>query len=285
MIDIQNLSFSYKGNSLYENLTVSFKRGHIYGLLGKNGSGKTTLLSLITGALFPKKGSLQTLESYPKNRDASMLSEIFYLPENFILPELSTKNYIKLYSFFYPNFRYEQFKEYCKIFEVKETKKLQSLSMGQQKKFLIAFGLACNCKLNLLDEPTNGLDIPSKSIFRRLITSCINEENTFIISTHQVKDIENIIDHVCIIEDGQLALDHSLDVINNAIYMGIEEGVDNTEIYSEPLALGQYSVVKENINQQHSPIDLELLFNASIANASKLDEVCSSYVKGENYER
>jgi len=285
MVDIQNISFSYKNHSLYEELTIDFKKGHIYGLLGKNGSGKTTLLGLISGALLAKKGTLKTLEFDPKNKEASMLSNIFYLPESFILPELSSSSYVKLYSPFYPNFNHESFNEYCQVLEVKEAKKLQSLSMGQQKKFLIAFGLACNCKLNLLDEPTNGLDIPSKSTFRRLITSCINEENTFIISTHQVKDIENIIDHICIIEDGKLALDHSLDVINNAIYMGIEEGVDNTEIYSEPLALGQYSVVKENIDKQHTPIDLELLFNASIANASKLDEVCISYIKGGNYER
>ncbi|RXK14645.1 ABC transporter ATP-binding protein [Halarcobacter mediterraneus] len=281
MLSIEKLNFSYKKKALYKDLSINFRKSHIYGLFGKNGSGKTTLLGLISGTLFSKEGKIRTLGFDPKNRETSMLSEIFYLPEQFILPELSSKNFVKLYSSFYPNFSITEYKEYSNSLEIEDSKNLKNLSMGQQKKFLLAFGLACNCKLNILDEPTNGLDIPSKSVFRRLVSSCIDETKCFIISTHQVKDIENIIDYVCILNNAEFVLDISLEYLSKIIEMKIQDSVSGEELYTEAIALGQYSVIKENKSGNTSNIDMELLFNASILDNSKLQEFC----KGKENEK
>jgi len=272
MVKIRNLQFSYKKKILYQDFDIAFDSEHIYGLLGKNGSGKTTLLSLISGGLFAKNGKIDTLGYNPKDRNADMLSQIFYLPEQIILPALSSKNYLKLYTSFYPNFNMSDFEKYAKLFEVEEVKNIGKLSMGQQKKFLLSFGLASNCPLNLLDEPTNGLDIPSKTIFRKMIASCASEDKTFIISTHQVKDIENLIDHVCIVEDAQVALNASIKDINDNLEMSQQNALDGSEIYSQEIGLGQFTVIKENSTAKANSIDLELLFNATIKNKKALNK-------------
>lgn len=272
MIDIKSLEFSYKNKSLYKDFDITFKQGCIYGLLGKNASGKTTLLGLISGNLFYKHGSINTLGYNPKNRDASMLSQIFYLPEQFILPSISAKEYVKLYSPFYPNFSNSKFEEYARVFEVESVNKLTDLSMGQQKKFLLSFGLATNSKLNLLDEPSNGLDIPSKSIFRKLIASCATNEKTFIISTHQIKDIENLIYNVCMVDKGQIALNQSIETLSNTLEVSLEDRLDGSEIYYEEVGLGRFSVLKHNTNSKPNSIDLELLFNATLSKKSILNE-------------
>ncbi len=273
MVDIKNLQFAYKKKPLYKDFNLNFEAGHIYGLLGKNGSGKTTLLGLISGNLFAKDGDINTLGYNPKDRDAFMLSQIFYLPEQFLLPLISSKDYVKLYAVFYPNFNHSDFERYTKEFEVEDVKKLKSLSMGQQKKFLLSFGLATNCPLNLLDEPTNGLDIPSKTIFRRLIAASADKEKTFIISTHQIKDIENLINQVSMISDGQVALNSSLEALSNGLEMIEQSDLDGFEIYSEDAGLGKLNVIRPNDGTSASSIDLELLFNATLTNSKEINKV------------
>lgn len=276
MVKIKNLQFSYKDKILYQDFDILFDSGHVYGFLGKNGSGKTTLLGLISGGLFAKDGEIDTLGYNPKDRNADMLSQIFYLPEQIILPALSSKDYLKLYTPFYPNFSMSNFEKYAKLFEVEEVKKIGELSMGQQKKFLLSFGLASNCPLNLLDEPTNGLDIPSKTVFRKIMASCASEDKTFIISTHQVKDIENLIDHVCIVEDAQVALNASIKDINDTLEMSQQNALDGSEIYNHEIGLGQFAVIKANSTAKANSIDLELLFNATIKNKEALNQALTS---------
>jgi len=271
MVYIENLQFSYKNKLLYK-FNIKFDAGHIYGLLGKNASGKTTLLGLISGNLFTNKGKIKTLGYNPKSRDANMLEQIFYLPEQFILPAISSKEYIKLYSVFYPNFSHSDFERYTKEFEVENVKKLKSLSMGQQKKFLLSFGLSCNCPLNLLDEPTNGLDIPSKTVFRRLIASSATKEKTFIISTHQINDIENLIDQVSIISDRKVTLNSSIDSLSNSLVMIQKSHLDGSEIYSEDAGLGRFNVIQTSNDDGSNSINLELLFNATLTNSEALNQ-------------
>lgn len=246
MIEIQNLLFFYDSNPLYQDFNASFCAGHVYGLLGKNGSGKTSLLGLISGTLFAKKGGITTLGYNANERKPAMLANIFYLPEPFSLPKMSTKTYLSLYSGFYPKFNLKEFNYYCEMFEITNVKTLSRMSMGQQKKFLIAFGLATNCQLNLLDEPTNGLDIPSKTIFRRAISASATEEKTFIISTHQVKDIENLVDHICIVDHGKQILNQSTETLSQQLSFTHQTSLDGNEFYTEPAGLGQYQVINQN---------------------------------------
>jgi ABC-2 type transport system ATP-binding protein len=212
MIEINGLSFRYpKGDRLFENMNLSLPKGGVCGLLGKNGSGKTTLLKLIAGLIFPLEGDCRVDKQEPKLRNPSVLQEICFLSEDLYVPALKPNDYVKFYASFYPRFD-KEFLEHCmKEFELPSNMLLTNFSYGQKKKFLIAFGLATHSRLFILDEPTNGLDIPSKTIFRKLLASAITDEKLFIISTHQVHDVERLIDEVVILDQGRIIFNQHLD--------------------------------------------------------------------------
>src|ERR1017187_980154 len=187
MIQIKNLSFGYNRKKLlYKNLTLTLEAGSIYGLLGKNGAGKSTLLKNLVGLLFPTEGSILVNGYAPKKRLPSFLETIYFIPEEVYVPALTIHRYMNLFSPFYPGFDKVKFFDYLAQLDVKDEGKLNTLSFGQQKKFIIAFALACNTRILLLDEPTNGLDIPSKIRFRKLIASVFNDDRMIFISTHQI---------------------------------------------------------------------------------------------------
>jgi ABC-2 type transport system ATP-binding protein len=212
MIEIKKLDYYYQKNTpLFQDLNFDLKSGGICGLLGKNGAGKTTLLKLMAGLLFPKTGHIQVMQAAPKTRTPELLQNIFLLPDAFSLPAMPIKRYLACYTPFYPNFNLSVYEAAAAAFELPVVKKLTNLSYGQQKKFLLAFGFATGAKLFLFDEPTNGLDIPSKQQFRKLLATHVADDRSFIISTHQVKDIENLIDSVLILDQGKNIFNQSID--------------------------------------------------------------------------
>lgn len=264
MIHIDNLSFGYSPEKLlYKNLTLSLQAGNIYGLLGKNGAGKSTLLKNICGLLFPVKGTITVQGFIPKKRLPSFLQTIYIIPEEVYVPSVSIERYCKLFSPFYPGFNHMQFFQYLHDLEVEKQSRLDALSFGQQKKFIIAFALACNTSVLLLDEPTNGLDIPSKSLFRKLIASMMNEDRIIFISTHQTRDLENLIDNVLIIDQGDLLLDASVHEIGQKLsFKTVNEISQNRRVLFWEETYKGYAVVEENTEQESSYINLEHLFNA-----------------------
>jgi ABC-2 type transport system ATP-binding protein len=264
MIAIQNLSFGYnKKKLLYKNLTLTLQAGSIYGLLGKNGAGKSTLLKNLIGLLFPTDGSILVNGFTPKKRLPSFLETIYLIPEEVHVPPLTIKQYKKLFAPFYPHFDEAKFFSYLEQLDVKDQGKLNTLSFGQQKKFIIAFALACNTKVLLLDEPTNGLDIPSKIKFRKLIASVFNEDRMIFISTHQIRDLDNLIDRVIIVDNGELLLNASIGEISEKLcFKTVNEVADiNKVLYAEESLKG-FSVVTENTDREDSKVNLEHLFNA-----------------------
>jgi ABC-2 type transport system ATP-binding protein len=211
MITIHDLTFRYdKKIPLFDHLELELAPGHIYGLLGKNGAGKTTLLKLICGLTFPMGGTIMAGEKTPGERKPEYLQELFFLPEEVYLPAANPSKLLSLYAGFYPAFNEADFRSMLKQFEVDYDQKLSKLSYGQKKKVLIAFALACNTRYLLLDEPTNGLDIPSKATFRSMLAGSCNEERIILISTHQVRDLESLIDHVLILDQGSIILSRSV---------------------------------------------------------------------------
>ena len=271
MIQIKNLSFGYeKRKPLYKNLTLNLPVGSIYGLLGKNGAGKSTLLKNFIGLLFPTNGEVLVNGFMPKKRLPCFLETIYFIPEEVYVPSLTIDGYKKLFAPFYPLFNEEQFYSYLGLLDVNDTGKLNTLSFGQQKKFIIAFALACNTKILLLDEPTNGLDIPSKIKFRKLISSVFTEDKMIFISTHQIRDLDNLIDNVIIVDNGELLLQASLSEIANKLSFKIVDAImdDDEVLYSEPSLKG-YSVVVQNTTCEESKVNLEYLFNAITGNPSK----------------
>jgi ABC-2 type transport system ATP-binding protein len=268
MIDIQNLSFGYHPKKLlYRNLNLSLPAGNIYGLLGKNGAGKSTLLKNIIGLLFPTAGKVLINGFVPCRRWPSFLETIYFIPEEVHVPALTVERYLNLFVPFYPLFDKDQLYQYLEELDVQTKAKLNTLSFGQQKKFIIAFALACKTKILLMDEPTNGLDIPSKKRFRKLIASVMNEERTIFISTHQIRDLENLIDQVIIVDDGDLLLNASLDSITEKLcFKTVDEVPANTNILYEEDVLKGKSIVIENTLQQPTKVNLEHLFNAVTEN-------------------
>jgi ABC-2 type transport system ATP-binding protein len=275
MISITGLDFAYKKKkNLFTNLNLELQGGNIYGLLGKNGVGKTTLLKIISGLLFPQKGECRVLGFEPKKRHPDMFSEIFIIAEELFVPQLSIKEFRDLYSPFYPRFKTNEFHNYMEEFSISEKEKLPRLSYGQKKKFLIAFGLSTDCRILILDEPTNGLDIPGKSQFRKYMASSINEERVFIISTHQVRDMQQLIDPVIILDNGEKIFQRSVTEINESLgvrFVKDEPDPDKTLFYEKVIG-GYSSLAADDVNGS-ADIDLELLFNAVIKNGKKINEV------------
>jgi ABC-2 type transport system ATP-binding protein len=275
MIYFKEVHFGYgKRKPLYKNLQLEVQAGHIYGLLGKNGAGKSTLLKLIAGLVFPVSGKLNVLGQEPARRQPSFLEKIFLIPEEIETPDVDVIAFADDYAPFYPNFNKEQFMQLLHDFDV-PLRSLKQMSYGQKKKTWIALGIAANTQLLILDEPTNGLDIPSKRQFRKMMASTINEERCVIISTHQVRDLDSLIDNIIIVDDGDLIVNAGIDVITQKVcfkqFSNENEALNS--IYSENNLMGTSAVMLNNHTDENGRMDTELFFNAAIANKTTMQSL------------
>lgn len=272
MLKVEEMAFSYRRNEyLLNKLSFEITPGGVYGLLGKNGSGKSTLLYLMSGLMYPQIGSIAMNGVKVSKRTPEMLRNIYLLPEEFDLPEVSATTYVKNNAQFYPNFNHEQFDEFLQIFELPTVKKLSQYSMGQKKKFIVSFALATNTLLLYMDEPTNGMDIPSKSQFRKAIALGMSDERSIIISTHQVRDLESMIDRVLLLHDNTMVLDEDVARIAQRLEFIRTTAKDDLQgcIYSIFTPEG-FVGVRPNIDAVDSKVDLEVLFNAVISNTEAI---------------
>jgi len=275
-VSIKNLSFSYKTTNLFNDLDLQLNPGNIYGLLGINGVGKTTLLKLLLGLLFPQKGQIMAFNYIPSQRNPGYLSKVFLLPEEVSLPSISDSEYIKSYATFYPSFSSTLLQHCLSEFDMPRKTRLDKLSLGQKKKFLLSFGIACGASLLALDEPTNGMDIPSKSIFRKIIAETMHEKRTIIISTHQVKDMESLIDPIIILHNSHIIFSATLAQVSQQFHMRrssspLKDKEENL-IHGETTVGAYWSVWKGGETEGKS-INLEVLFNAIIANPNAFKEL------------
>ena len=274
MIKIDNLSFKYGKKEVLNDISMKLEAGKIYGLLGENGVGKTTLLKIISGLQKPWKGSCSVFGEDPFKRTPSFLSRIFYLPEEleFIQHDYSIRYFAKINAPFYPKFDKEKFESILKEFEVEGDKKLNKLSYGQMKKAVLSFAIATNAELLMLDEPSNGLDIPSKTLFRRIIVQYVSDNTCTLISTHQVRDLENLIDPIIILDNKAVLMNASLEEISEKLYFGLYSSVPANALYSEP-APGGYICVMENEEMGESKVNIEALFNATMHHKRRIKEL------------
>ena len=265
MLSFSNVSFTYgrRGKEVLSGLSLDFEENGIYGILGKNGTGKSTMLYLAAGLLRPKGGNV-TAEGVPtQSRRPETLREIFLVPEEFDLPEVSLRTYVQLNAPFYPTFREDILARCLKSFELGDDLNIGRLSMGQKKKVYISFALAAGTKYLLMDEPTNGLDIPSKKVFREVIAREMTEERVMIISTHQVRDVEQLIDHVVIVNEGTVMLNASTAEIESRLrFEQRAVGSDLSDAIFVQQTMRGIELICPNSGNDETPIDLELLFNA-----------------------
>ncbi len=260
MIQIQNLGFSYGNFPVLNNINLQLEEGRIYGLLGENGVGKTTLLTLLCGLKKPQTGSIIIDSHNPYKREPSFLTESYYLSDEVAQMNMSAQEYAKSYGKFWEKFQIEKFLEIMGIFENDPAQKMNKMSCGQLKKTWISFALACNTRYLFMDEPTNGLDIPSKAQFRKAVTKYTSEDSTLLISTHQVRDLENIIDPIIILDRQDVLLNATLEEIASKLYF--DYGTEKIEgaLYSELVPGGNVQVLLNSTGEE-SKVNIEALFN------------------------
>lgn len=280
MLSINNCTFNYrrKGEPTINDFSLDLHEGGVYGLLGSNGAGKTTLLQLICGLLTPESGEITFDGISTRLRRPATLENMMIVPEEITLPALKLDSFIKLQSKFYPNFSDTDMSRHLDTFGLERDIRLDKLSMGQKKKVALAFAMACNTKLLLMDEPTNGLDIPAKSAFRRFIAESMSDEKIFVISTHQVRDVNRILDHILIMDNRKVLLDRTVAEIQNKM---IFTDTTDPELISQSIysvsGLGGSSVILPNKTGEDSEINIELLFDFATKESEKLNSYLNNH--------
>lgn len=276
MLNIKNCTFNYrhKGEPTIDDFSLQLKEGGVYGLLGSNGAGKTTLLQLISGLLTPVSGEVTLDGENTRLRHPSTLEKIFFVPEEIDLPPLKLDTFIDLNGALYPKFSKEEMYHHLDTFGLPRDIRLDKLSMGQKKKVALSFAMACNTKILLMDEPTNGLDIPAKSAFRKYVIESMSDDRIFVISTHQVRDVSQILDHILIMDKRKVLLDRTVSEIQDK--MKFTETVNNELINNALYAvkgLGGASVILPNEDGDDSELNIELLFDFAISDPEKLNSL------------
>ena len=260
MITIKDLGFAYGEKVVLKNISMTLEEGRIYGLLGENGVGKTTLLTLLCGLKRPQAGSIDTDGMKPFDRQPSLLSDQYYLSDEVPAMNMKAEDYAKNYGKFWENFDLGKFHEVMAVFENDPQQKMTHMSFGQLKKTYISFALACNTKHLYMDEPTNGLDIPSKAQFRKAVMKYTREDSTLLISTHQVRDLENIIDPIIILDRQDVLLNASLEKIAEKFFFDYSNDRKEGALYCEMIPGGNIQVLI-NTTGEDSKVNIEALFN------------------------
>lgn len=269
MIKVKNLTYAYSRKKwpVLRDVSLEIQPGKVYGLLGKNGVGKSTLLYLMAGLLTPMKGVVTMDGTDVRRRLPSTLADIFLMPEEVVLPSMKLEEFVKLNAPLYPRFSEEDMARNLEIFDVERDVNLGELSMGQKKKVYMSFALACNTQVLLMDEPTNGLDIPGKEVFRRFVAGSMNDERAIVISTHQVRDLEQLLDHIVILDDAKVILDRSIPEIAEKLKFTL---TDSPEVIKSALlavpSVGGVKVVIQNEDGDETEPDVEMLFNLVVNN-------------------
>lgn len=263
---IKDMRFAYRNTSVFEGVDLAIMPGCVYGVLGRNGTGKSTLLYNIVGLLYPQFGSVEVLGYNPADRDPDFLQQVFLIPEEFYLPDISFNAFIRHYGRFYPQFNKERFRHFLKLFEIPDHTLLK-MSYGQKKKVLISFALACQVRLLLMDEPTNGLDIISKSQLRRAIAESSGGDTTIMISSHQVQDLADLIDHIIILDNTRIVLHMSIEEIGRKLTFKISPDPHEADaaFFKEPVVGGNI-LIAANDDGSESYVDLEVLYKAAMTN-------------------
>lgn len=260
MIEVKNLSFAYSKEMVLDDISTTFAQGKIYGLLGANGVGKSTMFKLLCGLLTTKYGTIDIDGYSPVGRKPGFLSKIYYVPEDFEGPDMVVGNFAYGMAPFYPNFDAELLAGLFKDFEIDADRKFTSLSLGQRKRAILAIALAMKTDYLFLDEPTNGLDIPTKALFRKMVAAAMDDKRTIIISTHQVKDVEGLLNHIMMLDKRAVLLDKSVSDIQREYRFEVSASAPADALYVEP-GLGGCCSISPNNTGEESRINIELLFN------------------------
>ena len=268
IVQIKNLQYGYSSGKLVLNtFDVDLLKGKIYLLAGHNGAGKTTFFRLLNGLIFKWRGEINCMGYDPEGRDPDMLSKIFLAGDFNFFPKCDVERLSEKLGFYYPDFNKDQFESYLRMFHVSKTEKIHALSQGQMKKVTLAFAFATNVPLLLLDEPTNALDIEAKHALRKILNQWITPEKTCVIASHQIRELDIVVDHFMILADKKIAFSQDLGEILSYIAFGLErdELSGSDLLYYEKHPSGYLTIRKSNPDYDSLDVNIELLYNAFIA--------------------
>lgn len=267
MVTLSNLTYKYrKGPVAVNGVTASIGSG-IHLLLGENGAGKTTLLHLLAGLLRPQQGVCDIDGADVADRAPSVLDKVFFLPDSFECPFRSVNVMARRHAQFYPHFSAAALRENLRAFGMTGDERIKSLSLGTRRKAYVAYALALGVDLLLLDEPANGLDIDSKKELRRMMSRCVTDEQTVIISTHTVSDLQSIYDGLMLLSHGDLLVCcpgwHIAERLNFVAASSPVAGA----IYQEPDAGLFRAILPNSGDSEETDINYGLLYSAVMSDA------------------
>lgn len=213
MLKLENVKKLYSNNRGLRNTTIEFHEGEITGILGRNGSGKTTLLKAILN-LIPLDDGLITWNDKAVEEQFDKIA--FITEDGSYFPYMSPKEYGEFLTLYYPAFSKERYFDFLAQFEVSKTDTIRTLSKGQQLKVEISAGFALNAKLIILDEPFTTLDVYAKEDTVRQLIEQVKEDVIILISTHNIEEIEAVIDRCIVLDNGIVKEDIMMDELNES---------------------------------------------------------------------
>ena len=219
MIRIDSVTKRFDEVLSLDKVSVIIENGSIFGLIGSNGSGKSTLLRILSGVYLPTEGTV-TFDGLSVYENPTVKQNVVYLSDDqYFLPNSCPADMAKLYKSVYPKFSEEKYKEYLQFFGLDETRKISTFSKGMQKQVSILLGLACRADYLLCDETLDGLDPVMRNSVRRIIATEVAERGMCVIfASHNLKELEDICDHVALLHKGQLLFEAGLDDIKLGIH-------------------------------------------------------------------
>ncbi len=211
MIDIQNISKCYEGARALDGLSLHVPRGAVYGLVGPNGAGKSTLLRCLSGVSQPDSGVI-LVDGQPVYENPGLKSRIAYIPDDlYYFTSASLMDMKRFYQGFFPTFDEELFKKLADIFPIDPKKSIRHLSKGMQKQAAFWLNLALQPDLFLLDEPVDGLDpVMRRQLWSLIMGEVERRQVTVVISSHNLRELEDVCDHVGVIDHGKMLLERAL---------------------------------------------------------------------------
>lgn len=269
MTELKDVWYWYEyGQTVIREASVHIEDGRIYGLLGLNGAGKSTLLKLTAGLLFPKKGEILCGGENVADRKVETLQDIVFMPAEFELRNESMEKFVSLNSVFYPRFSRSILDDCLKEFGIDpKTRSLEQLSLGCRRKFMFSFLLSLGAGLMLLDEPLNGMDLPSRGMFRKLLMRHLRDDQSVVVSTHVMSDVDRIVSDVMVLRNDGTLFSGSVDELSRRYSYGIAPSAEGA-VYAESCAEG-YRVLMSNGGSCESGIPMDMLFNAVIKGGIK----------------
>lgn len=213
ILECKGLTRKFNHFFALSNVDLTLERGEIIGLLGPNGSGKTTLIKLINGLLLPTDGQITVNGSVPGVETKKIVS---YLPERGCLDERRRiSELISYYSDFYSDFDVSRAHTMLKDLDIDPSLRLKTLSKGTKEKVQLILVMSQDAQLYVLDEPIGGVDPAARDYILRTILTNYNEDASVLISTHLIADVENVLDRVLFLQNGQITLNASVDEIRS----------------------------------------------------------------------